>query len=65
MIKQPDYGEVSFISGDSKNIELLNKALGDIELTEEEEKSLVWLSGWESSTVKNIISAFKKAKNNL
>lgn len=32
MIKQPDYGEVSFISGDSKNIELLNKALGDIEL---------------------------------
>lgn len=42
MIKQPDYGEVSFIFGDSKNIELLNKVLGDIELTEGEEKSPVW-----------------------
>ena len=37
--------------------------LGDIPLTNEEERSLIWLSSWETSTVKNIISAFEKANN--
>ena len=41
---------------------MLNEALGDIELTPQEERSLIWLCGWEPSTLKHIISAFKKAK---
>lgn len=47
---------------EKKNIDLLNAALGDIELSKVEEDSLLWLAGWETSTVKNIISAFKKVK---
>ena len=45
-----------------RNIDLLNEALGDIELTAREESSLVWLAMWEQSTVKDIITAFKKAR---
>lgn len=63
MIRQ-SIGEdtISFIEGDQRNIDILNGALGDIQLTQEEERSLIWLSSWEPSTVKNIISAFEKAK---
>ena len=50
------------IEGNQKNIDILNGALGNIELTQEEERSLIWLSNWETSTVKHIISAFEKAK---
>ncbi len=50
------------VEGNQKNIDILNEALGDIILTQEEERSLIWLSVWETSTVKNIISAFNKAK---
>lgn len=46
-----------------KHIDMLNEALGDIELTKAEESSLQWLAGWETSTIKHIISAFEKAKN--
>jgi len=53
------------LDNEKKNIDMLNEALGDIELTQYEERSLLWLSGWELSTVKNIISAFKKAKGKL
>ncbi len=48
-------------SPDRINAETLHEALGDINLTEGETKSLNWLCGWEPSTVKNIVSAFKKA----
>lgn len=62
MIRQSvNENEVNFLEGNQKNIDILNGALGDIELTLEEERSLIWLSSWETSTVKNIISAFKKA----
>lgn len=53
------------INTEKKNIDMLNEALGDIELTPQEESSLIWLCGWETSTLKNIISAFKKSKNEV
>lgn len=53
------------INTERKNIDMLNEALGDIELTPQEESSLIWLCGWETSTLKNIISAFKKSKNEV
>lgn len=64
--KSIDEDTILFLEGNQKNIDLLNEALGeDLELTPEEEISLIWLSGYKTSTVNNIISAFKKAKNNL
>lgn len=53
------------INTERKNIDMLNEALGDIELKPQEESSLIWLCGWETSTLKNIISAFKKSKNEV
>lgn len=49
------------IAGDEKNIRILNEIFENVELTQEEERCLIWLSTFEKSTVKNIISAFKKA----
>lgn len=46
---------------EKKHIDMLNEALGDIELTAQEQRSLIWLCQWETSTVKNIITAFQKA----
>lgn len=44
------------------NAETLHEALGDINLTEGEIKSLNWLRDYcEPSTVQNIVSVFKKA----
>lgn len=50
------------LSLEAKHIAMLNEALGDIDLTPAEEKSLVWLCGWETSTLKHVISAFQKAE---
>ena len=50
------------ISMNEDNIKILNEVFTYVALTDTEEKSLQWLSGCESSTVKNIVSAFKKAE---
>lgn len=49
------------IAEECRHIDMLNEALGEIELTPQEERSLIWLCGWETSTLKHVISAFKKA----
>lgn len=43
-----------------KNLAMLNDALENVELADAEKQSLVWLAGWEISTVRNIVSAFRK-----
>ena len=53
----------SFLAHEQKNINLLNQTLKDVELSQEEERILLWLCGWETSTVKNICSIFEKVKN--
>ena len=40
---------------------MLNEVFGDVELSEEETRTLIWLTNWDTSTVKNIVSAIKKA----
>ncbi|WP_238907566.1 hypothetical protein [Clostridium sp. YIM B02506] len=50
------------LEGNQKNIDVLNKIFVDTNLTLEEERSLIWLSTWEKSTIKSIISAFSKVK---
>lgn len=57
---------MELITGGSKmntdNMKLIEDALQDVELTEDERKSLEWLSGWEKSTVENIVAAFRKVR---
>lgn len=50
------------LEGDEKNINLLNELFVNVDLSHNEERSLIWISTWETSTVKNIISAFCKIK---
>lgn len=52
-------------TNEQRNFDSLNEALGEIELTSEEKQSLMWVASWDISTVKNIISAFRKARENL
>ena len=41
----------------------LKSVLEDIELSEQEEKTLQWLSEWEPDTVDNIVSIMQKLNN--
>lgn len=43
----------------------LNQVLGDIHLTQEEEKTLLWLSGCDDSTLDNMISILLKMKSQV
>lgn len=44
-----------------QRIDMLNeKFFGDIELTQDEEKILRWLCGWDDFSINNVISAFEK-----
>ena len=65
MIIQPD-GESRnvneiFYDNEARRIAELNEIFGEVELTAAERRTLVWLAGWEESTVINVISAVRKA----
>lgn len=55
MIRQSEFG-----NRNEKQIEKINKMLAGTELTKGEEKTLLWLSGWEESTVDNLMSVIEK-----
>ncbi len=57
-----DKGKISELKGNEKNINLLNELFVNVDLSHNEERALIWLSTWETSTVNNIISAFRKIK---
>ena len=40
---------------------MLNEIFDEVELTKGEMRTLVWLEGWEESTVANVVSAIRKA----
>ncbi|MCD7837208.1 MAG: hypothetical protein LUG83_11330 [Lachnospiraceae bacterium] len=65
MIRQPKRGTRNvndcFYDFEAEQIDRLNEIFGNIELSRSEERTLVWLAGWEESTVKNVISAIRKA----
>ena len=64
MIIQPERGTRNvnhlFYEMETRQIAMLNEIFGDVELTEKEMRTLVWLAGWEESTVANVISAIHK-----
>jgi len=64
MIIQPEWGtrnvNESFYESEAWRIEILNEIFGDVELSRAEMQTLVWLAGWEESTVNNVVSAIRK-----
>ena len=67
MIKQTEKGtrDVSdlFYEAERKRIDMLNREFfRDVELTDSENKVLVWLCGWDNCTIDVLVKAFKKVK---
>ena len=64
MINQPEYGSRnvndSFYRFEARMIEKMNAVIGDVELTKAEERTLIWLAGWEESTVDHLLSVIEK-----
>ena len=65
MIIQPDregrnVNEI-FYDNEARRIAELNEIFGEVELTAAEKRTLIWLAGWEESTVENVNSAVRKA----
>ena len=65
MIIQPDRESRNvyeiFYENEARRIAELNEIFGEVELTAAEKRTLIWLAGWEESTVANVISAVRKA----
>ena len=40
---------------------MLNEIFGNVELSEEEMQTLIWLAGWAENTVENVVSVIRKA----
>ena len=64
MIIQPDresrnVNEI-FYEYEARRIAELNEIFGNVELTAAEKRTLIWLAGWEESTVANVISAVRE-----
>ena len=64
MIRQPEWGTRNvnryFYESETRKIAALNEIFGDVELTVAEMQTMVWLAGWDDSTVTNMISAIRK-----
>ena len=65
MLKQPDRESRNvndlFYEMEGRQIQKMNKVLADVELTKAEEKTLIWLAGWDEYTIENMLSAIRKA----
>lgn len=66
MLKQPPQESRGvndlFMKAEKKRIDKLNEMLGDLELTPDEEKVLVWLCGWDDWTINNVMSILNKIR---
>lgn len=64
MIIQPEWGSRNvneqFYESEARRIAILNEIFHDVELSKAEMRTLVWLAGWEESTVINVVSAIRK-----
>ena len=65
MIVQPDRKDRNetelFYENEARRIAMLNKIFGEVELSEAEMQTLIWLAGWAENTVENVVSAIRKA----
>ena len=64
MIVQPDRKNRNetelFYENEIRRIAMLNEIFGNVELSEEEMQTLIWLAGWAENTVENVVSAIRK-----
>ncbi len=64
MLKQPERGSRNvndlFYEAEGRQIQKMNKVLAGVELIKAEERTLIWLAGWEESTVDNLLSVIEK-----
>lgn len=49
-----------FYESEVRGIAELNEIFGDIELTEAEMRTLIWLAGWDEYMIENVFSAIRK-----
>ena len=65
MIIQPEWGTRNvnkyFYESEARRIADLNEIFGEVELTVDEERTLIWLAGWDEYTIENVLSAIRKA----
>ena len=65
MIIHPERGtrnvNANFYEMETRQIAMLNEIFEGVDLTKREMRTLVWLAGWEESTVVNVVSAIRKA----
>lgn len=65
MIRQPERESRNvndlFYQMESRQIQKINEVLEGVELTKAEERTLLWIAGWEESTVDNLLSVIEKA----
>lgn len=50
-----------FYESEPRRIATLNEIFGEVEVTEDEQRTLIWLAGWDEYTIENILSAIRKA----
>lgn len=64
MIRQPVFEGRNvnklFYETESRQIEKINTVLRGVELIKAEERTLVWLTGWEESTIDQLLSVIEK-----
>ena len=64
MLKQPERESRNvnalFYEMEGRQIQKMNKVLAGVELTKSEERTLIWLAGWEESTVDHLLSVIEK-----
>ena len=65
MLKQPERGSRNvndfFYEMEGRQLQKMNKVLAGVELTKAEERTLIWLAGWDEYTIENVLSAIRKA----
>lgn len=65
MIIQPEWGTRNvnkyFYESEARRVAELNEIFGEVELTVDEERTLIWLAGWAEYTIENVLSAIRKA----
>ena len=65
MLKQPERESRNvnalFYEMEGRQIQKMNKVLAGVKLTKVEERTLIWLAGWEESTVEHLLSVIEKA----
>ena len=64
MLKQPERENRNvndlFYEMEGRQIQKMNKVLAGVQLTKVEERTLIWLAGWEESTVDHLLSVIEK-----